>query len=179
MGDSKLVVKKVRKQYVYRYKRLLSYRHQVWDLIEGFDAFNIEHVPKKFNKRADALVVAASTLEPLETSKLRKFIVEMVPMPSIPDNVTNLQLFEDDHHIKDFITNSRIFKAQIIDEVDPQEEGLEEGPKCSKRNNIPKGTIELERLFDIDQVLKQRDLPKMGGDKCEPYNLGTPKDIKK
>lgn len=60
------------------------------DLIEGFDAFNIEHVPRRFNKRFEALAVVASTLEPLETSKLTKFTVELVPTLSILDNVTNL-----------------------------------------------------------------------------------------
>lgn len=40
-GDSKLVVRHVRKLYSCDDQRFNSYRNRVWDLIEGFDAFNI------------------------------------------------------------------------------------------------------------------------------------------
>lgn len=42
-------------------------------------------------------------------------------MPSVIDNATNFQVFEDDKNILDFITISYVFASQIIDESEPQE----------------------------------------------------------
>ena len=104
---------------------------------------------------------------------LKKFRVELASVPSVPDNVKNFQVFEDDRHILKFLTNSDIFTAQIIDgEVDEEAEIDTEGIMSLKTNTIPKGMIELERIFDMDQFHKTQYQPT-GGDECEKVNLGT------
>lgn len=77
-GDSKLVVKQVRSVYACNYKKLSNYRHRVWDLIEEFDAFNIMHVRREQNHRANAPAQAANTLEPLSISGMKRFLIELV-----------------------------------------------------------------------------------------------------
>lgn len=62
IGDSKLVVKKVRKLYSFHDRQLENYRHRVWDLLESLDAFNIQLIPHSKNHTVDTLVEAASTL---------------------------------------------------------------------------------------------------------------------
>ena len=55
VGDSELVVSQVRSLYASKNKRLKQYRNAVWDLIEMFDAFNIEWKDRSNNKMADLL----------------------------------------------------------------------------------------------------------------------------
>lgn len=107
------MVKQVRRQYACHDRRMTNYRHRVWDLIEGFDTFNIQLNPRKKNQTADSLAQAASTLQPLSLSGLKRFTVELTLVPSVPDNVTNFQVFEDDKHILDFITNTDVFGFTI------------------------------------------------------------------
>lgn len=74
-------------------------------------------------------------------------------MPSVPDNVTHLQVFNDDKHILQFITSSDVFATQIIDEADPSEAELDiEGVINLKTNTIPRGMVQLECVFDLDQI---------------------------
>lgn len=90
---------------------MTNYRHKVWDLIKGFDAFNIQLIPRNKNQTTNSLAQEASTLHPLSLSRLKKFTVELVSVPLVPNNVTNFQVFEDDKHILDFITNSDVFSS--------------------------------------------------------------------
>ncbi|HEX4850606.1 MAG TPA: reverse transcriptase-like protein, partial [Puia sp.] len=165
--------------YSCNYRKLSNYRHRVWDLMEDFDAFNITHVPREQNHRADALAQAASTLEPLSISGLKRFSVELVSIPSVLDNVTNLQVFDDDQHILDFISNKDVFDAQIIDENSIEDHVWEEDEILElPRNRIPKGMIELERAFDLDNMLKHKDLPKADGGQYSQVNIGQADDKK-
>ncbi len=43
-GDSKLVVNQVRNQNITKNGFLKSYKHRVWDFLEGFNAFNIQSI---------------------------------------------------------------------------------------------------------------------------------------
>lgn len=48
-------------------------------------------------------------------------MAELTSTPSILNNVTHFQVFNDDKHILEFITSSDVFTTQIIDEVDLEE----------------------------------------------------------
>ena len=97
---------------------------------------------------ADALSISASTLQPVEKMKLKRFSVELVAVPSIPDNITNFQVFQDDQHILEFIMCSFHFEGQEIDDTPdekPKDDELEDedGILHLKTNTIPKGMVEL------------------------------------
>lgn len=63
-------------------------------------------------------------------------------MPSIPENVTNFQVFDDDQHILDFIANRDIFEAHILDEKNKEDHAWEEEQIMDlPSNKIPKGMI--------------------------------------
>ena len=68
-GDSELVIRQVRNQYQVKNSKLKNYRNEVWDLIEHyFIAFNLNHVDREINKRADSLAISASSFKvPLDT----------------------------------------------------------------------------------------------------------------
>jgi ribonuclease HI len=54
-GDSELVVKQVRGEWDTNDPDLREHRITVRELLTGFDAWSIEHVPREINERADNL----------------------------------------------------------------------------------------------------------------------------
>lgn len=54
-GDSELVVNQVRNHNITKNNLLKSYKHRVRDLIEEFQEFNIQAIPRKQNASADRL----------------------------------------------------------------------------------------------------------------------------
>jgi len=58
-GDSQLVVRQVRGEWKTNELRLRVLRDEANQLIEQFDAFEIEHVPRAKNSVADSLVESA------------------------------------------------------------------------------------------------------------------------
>jgi len=97
-----------------------SYRNYAWDLIENFFlTFNIHAIPIEENKKVDSLVIAESTFKSPKVSNI-KYEIEMKYKPSIPDNVKNWQVFEDDQHIKTFLEMIEKFSATHINREDDQ-----------------------------------------------------------
>lgn len=102
---------------------------------------------------------------------LKKFTVELLSTPAIPNNIKNFQVFDDDKQILDFLTCSGVFEAQIIDEEETEEAKCDtEGILNLKTNVIPRGMVELERLFDTDKLSRNQSTQ---GNDCEAVNLGT------
>lgn len=56
IGDSQLVVKQVTGVFKAKKKELIDHRDYVLELLKQFDYYTIKWVPRKENKRADALV---------------------------------------------------------------------------------------------------------------------------
>ena len=57
--------------------------------MEDFEALNIRSIPRRRNMVANALVISASALQPIERMKLKRFLVELVATLSILDNISN------------------------------------------------------------------------------------------
>ena len=75
-----------------------------------------------------------------------KCSIELIFRSSVPDNVTNLRVFDDDQHILEFLTNEETFKDVVIDDEEHQA-NLQNG------NFIPKGVRTLEGMFDINNKI--------------------------
>ena len=64
--------------------------------MNDLDAINLIAIPREQNAKADELAVAASTLQ-LPDSLIDEHIsVEVIFMPSIPNNMDHWQVFDDD-----------------------------------------------------------------------------------
>ena len=87
-GDSQLVIQQVKSIYSCNDKRLLSCRKRVWDIFDDFESLSIRSIPRRKNMVADAVAISASALQPVERTKLKNFLVELVAVPFIPDNIT-------------------------------------------------------------------------------------------
>jgi hypothetical protein len=147
------------------------------------------------NQQVDSLAVATSTFRPPEVPNL-KYEVEMKYRPSIPDNVKHWQVFEDDQHIKKFLEMVDEFSATHIDQEDDKDneqinQNSHSDPKMQnmianhkmmvlRNNQIPKGLVPLEKLFDKDDVVVKPVVhPQI--EEVEDCNIGTeqePKNIK-
>lgn len=152
-------------------------------MINSFESFNIRTVPRKQNQVADALAVAASTLKPLQNTKLQRFTIEIVPTPSIPDNVTNFQVFNDDQQMLEFMVNQGVFACQEIgeDQVesnDKESENIKDGVIQLKTNKMPRGIASLERMFDPDMIHDERVTNRINAELAYEINIGTPTDKK-
>jgi ribonuclease HI len=190
-GDAELIVKQVNRQYLARHPRLRAYRNCAWDLMEiFFSSVNIHFIPRAENLHADALAKAASTFSPPTTFKL-KYHIEIRYKPSIPDNIRHWQVFEDDEQIKKFLTAVGEFSETHADQENQNDSMwiMQEGEEPEifrekiadhrmlvlKSNQIPKGLIPLERLFDQNDVPVKSTLQPQP-EEVEDCDLGTEKE---
>ena len=93
-----------------------GYQSEFWNLIACFNAFNINSIPRIKNVAANFLVFYASRLVPTNN----KCAIELIFRPAVPDNVTNIRVFDDEEQIIDFLTNEETFKDSVIDDEEHQ-----------------------------------------------------------
>lgn len=86
-----------------------NYRNRVWYKIEGLDAFSIEFVPTELKSKVDSLAIYASLLFPHLGFKDKRYHVEVIYRPYVPDNAKYWQLFENDKNLQLFLENVGIF----------------------------------------------------------------------
>ena len=110
-----------------------DYQNEVWDLLINCHALNISSIPRAKNAPADLL--ATSTVRLVPTNN--KVSIEFLFNPSLPGNITNLRVFDDDQKILECLMNDDTFKGAIIDDKEHQA-NLQNG------NFIPKGVRTLE-----------------------------------
>ena len=110
-GDSEIIVKQVRNTIHCLSPHLKGYQSDVWDLLMNFNAFNIFLIPRLKNAVVDLLATSAARLVPTNN----QYSIELLFRPAIPDNITNLRLFDDDPQILEFLTNDESFKGVVID----------------------------------------------------------------
>ena len=150
-GDSQIVTRQVRNSINCTSNHLKNYQREVWDLISKFEDFNIKSIPRTLNFEVDMLANATSNLCPSDNFSHDKFSVEFIYRPSIPDNLTNWRLFEDDEQNINFLHSEDTFKGLVID--DEQHEALLQAlvskEKPENSNTMPKNIVRLEKLFDL------------------------------
>ena len=86
-----------------------TYRNEVWDMFGNyFTEHNVKVIPRYDNTVADSLAIATRKFKTPTVDK-RKYKVDIVNMPSIPNNTKYWQVFEDDMEIKIFLEFSSEF----------------------------------------------------------------------
>ena len=127
-GYFEIVVKQIRNKIHCISPHLKAYQNEVSDLLINFHALNISSIPRAKNAAADLLATSAARLVPTNNRCLIEFIFK----PYVPDNITNMRVFDDDHKILECLTNNDTFKGAIIDDEEHQAE-------LQYKNFIPKG----------------------------------------
>ena len=115
-GDSEILIRQVHNTIHCLSGHLKHYQSFVQDLTEHFIAFNISSIPRLQNASADLLANVASKLIPSKDFSPDRFSIELIFRPSIPDNITNWRIFNDNPDIVSFLTSEGSYTNQIIDE---------------------------------------------------------------
>jgi hypothetical protein len=156
---------------------------------------NVHFVPRTENQQVDALAKVASNFTPPTAFKL-KYHIQMRHRPSILNNIQHLQVFEDDEQLRKFLESIDEFSETHTDQEnqndpiwimqegeDPQEfhdKITNHRMLVLKNNQIPKGLIPLERLFDQDDIPSKSTLqPKLEEvEHCDIGNKENPRLVK-
>ena len=126
------------------------YQSLVQDLTSHFTAFNISPIPRLQNASVDLLANVASKFIPLEDYNPNRFSIELIFRPSIPDNITNWRVFNNDPDIISFLTSEGSYDDQIVDE-DEHDNQLKQKIVI---NTIPKSVVKLKDLYDLKDRFK-------------------------
>ncbi len=109
LGDSDLVIQQVKGNFVTNDKRLRSYRSAAAEILNSFTEFQITKIPRTHNLHAHSLATFASTCKlPFEPQHC--FTAEIKHRPSVPNNVKDWQVFEDDTQKNNFLTLQQEFQ---------------------------------------------------------------------
>jgi len=81
-GDSKLVINQILGSYEVKKPELVPYHKYAQRLVSWLGEVTIQHVPRKENKRADALAALASTLSLLDQTQVVVCQRWVVPPPN-------------------------------------------------------------------------------------------------
>jgi ribonuclease HI len=165
-GDAELIVKQVKGQYSVKNHKLKNYRNRVLDEIESFEAFSIEEVPREMNSKADSLAVSASLLLPHPDFKDKKYQIEIVYRPVVPDNTESWQVFNDDKSLQLFLENDEFSFEHESGGSNEENSSINAEPDQNeevqlKSNIIPPYFVALEKLFNRhDAYIKQKRIEK-------------------
>ena len=135
----------------------------------SFSAFNIKSVPRSQNFDADLLANTASRLILPEDLCPQTFSIELMYIPSIPENATSWKVFDDDQKILDFLLSQNTFEGLANDEAD------HEKYLSDPSNIIPKFVISLEKFYELQDKFRQTTNCKTQSSTLNytPVNLGT------
>ena len=170
-----------------------AYRNEVWDIFgKYFTEHKIRVIARYENIIAYSLVVVVGKFK-TPTAGQRKYKVDIVNRPSIPDNSKYWQVFEHDMQIKRFLELSGEFvNTQVDNEIndldnfqddEESEERIVENMKYKKSlggndiahmkgNHISRGLMPLEKLFDQNDVAKNLNM-EPADDGVEDEDIGT------
>jgi ribonuclease HI len=183
-GDSEIVVIQVRDSIHCLSPHLKSYQSEVWSLMNKFSSFNINSIPRLNNAEANLLANVASKLLPAEGLSPNAFSVELLFQPSVPDNITNWRVFDDDQQIINFMHMEETFQGAVIDERTHNDNlhyfTVIPNPKSPEAlsdmvNYIPKSVVRLEKFYDFEDKFKMTVNCKTNSSSLsyEKVNLGT------
>jgi hypothetical protein len=172
-GDSELIIKKIKGEYVGKHPHLRAYRNVVLDALKCFTEVDLQVIPRGHNILADGLATSVATCK-IPFSSTCPYTVEVKYRPTVLDNIRYWQVFGKDDQIEDFLQCKNDFECTNIDlenedenvkrpdfgndsvnKIDSRELGddeIEVDVLHLKSNVLPRGLVPLEDLFDFNDV---------------------------
>jgi hypothetical protein len=175
-GDSELIIKQIKGEYVVKHPCLRAYRNFVLDALRCFTKVDLQVMPRGHNILVNGLAMSAATCK-IPFLSTHPYMIEVKCRPTILDNIRYWQVFGNDDQIEDFLqckndfecTNTDLenedenvkrydFENDSVNSVDSGELGddeMETDIFHLKRNVLPRGLVPLEDLFDFNNVDKK------------------------
>ena len=144
--------------------------------MELFDGLGIDWVEREHKKMADLLANVA--LNPIDITFSHLSQMETLVRPSVPDNIENWQVFDDEKEILRFLTCTDEFSDlqinfnDFVETFDGKESLFGKEVIQLKTNKIPKGLVALENVFDHHDIAQSKINPSQF-EEVEEVNLGT------
>jgi ribonuclease HI len=85
-GDSELIIKQIKGEYVKKHPRIRAYRNVVLDYLQCFTEIDLQVMPRGQNILADGLATSATTCK-IPFRPTCKYTVEVKCKPTIPNNI--------------------------------------------------------------------------------------------
>lgn len=138
-----------------------QYRNAVLDILKMFPEYTLSIVPRSQNHMVDSLATAASNFKiPIFSNK--NFEIHLKHQPSIPNNLRYWQVLWDEKQVNNFLQSEGEFENCSMDEVYNEDDQVIKVTQVDilqlKDDNIPKGLVPLEDLFDQDDVARKPTL---------------------
>lgn len=124
LGDSDLVIQQMKGNFVTNDNRMISYRTVATNILNAFTEFNLAKILRDHNIHAHSLATFASTCKlPFEPN--HHFTAEIKHRPTVPNNVKDWEVFENDAHINNFLTLEHEFSTININ-MDSMDDSLQQ-----------------------------------------------------
>jgi hypothetical protein len=178
-GVSELIIKKIKGDYAAKHPILRDYRNDVLDSLQCFTEIDLQVMTRGQNILADGLATSTTTCK-IPFCPTHKYTVEVKCRPTVTENIRYWQVFGNDDQIEDFlqckndfecinidleddndVVNKSVFESGSVNKADTEE--LNENKEYSgnlqlKNNELPRGLVPLEYLFDFNDVEKKKKL---------------------
>ena len=127
LGDSDPVIQQMKGNFVTNDNRMRAYRIAGTNILNAFTEFNMAKISRDHNIHAHSLATFASTCKfPIEPN--HHFTVEVKHRPTVPNNVKDWQVFENDAQINNFLALEHEFSTINID-MEAMDDSLQQKDK--------------------------------------------------
>lgn len=114
LGDSDLIIQQMKGNFVTNNNRMRAYRIATTSILNTFTESKLAKISREHNIHAHSLATFASTCKlPFEPN--HHFTAEIKHKPTVPNNVKDWQVFENDAQINNFLTLEDEFSNINID----------------------------------------------------------------
>jgi len=114
LGDSDLVIQQMKGNFLTNDLRLRAYRGAAIEILNTFLESQLTKISRNHNLHAHSLARFASTCK-LSFEPNHHFTAEIKHRPTVPDNVKNWQVFDNDTQINNFLNLKEEFSSTNID----------------------------------------------------------------
>ena len=114
LGDSDLIIQQMIGNFVTNDNRMRAYRTATTSILNEFTEFELAKISRSHNIHAHSLATFASTCK-LPFGPNNQFTTVIKHRPTVPNNVKDWQVFEDDDQINNFLTLEHEFSNINID----------------------------------------------------------------
>jgi hypothetical protein len=165
-GDSELIIKQIKSEYVAKHPRLRDYRNVVLDALQFFTEIDLQVMPRGQNILVDGLA---------NDDQIEDFL-----QCKNDFECTNIDLENDDEIVNKSVSesgsvnniDSKELNESKVDADDLNENEIDSGIRQLKSNVLPRGLVPLEDLFDFNNVDKKMKI-EASGKEVEECNIGT------